>query len=206
MTFVQVFTGKVPFHEFRMVHALTRIIVGHRPPRPSGDREIRQGLWAAVKACWRHNPLSRPTADKVLEFLDLFLEDPDVLPNFPPTLTTLRVLQLILPRPPRTNLLRPSRHFKFSHSLLATMTLIMEIPLPILRLFPMTRLLLRPIIIQGELINGLRVDRLPVFYCSRAPLLDIPARRVVRVFVCFSVWATVASQTTCWGSCPHTIM
>lgn len=81
----EIYTGKVPFHEFRMVQALSRIINGHRPSRPSGDREMRQGLWAMVKACWRHNPLTRPSAQKILDFLDDFLQDPKLLPNFPPT-------------------------------------------------------------------------------------------------------------------------
>ena len=69
-----------------MVQALTRIITGHRPTRPSGDHEMRQGLWATVKACWRHTPSTRPSAYKVLEFLGLYLQDPKILPNFPPSI------------------------------------------------------------------------------------------------------------------------
>ena len=69
-----------------MAQAFHKILAGHRPPRPSDPNGMRQGLWACVKACWRHNPATRPTAQKLFEFMSQFLSNPSILPAFPPTL------------------------------------------------------------------------------------------------------------------------
>lgn len=78
-----------------MGHALTKILAGQRPPRPSGDHEMRQGLWATVKACWRHNPSTRPNAQKVRTFLEEFVSNPRILPTFPPTVDDVESLKSV---------------------------------------------------------------------------------------------------------------
>ena len=65
-----------------MVHALNTVLQGKRPGRPSGERTMRHGLWCCVKACWQHQPSSRPKVDTIVEFLKRYRSDPSNFPEF----------------------------------------------------------------------------------------------------------------------------
>ena len=65
-----------------MAHALTTILQGKRPSRPTGNRTMRLGLWCCVKACWMHQPSTRPSAQMISRFLKNYKSDPSTFPEF----------------------------------------------------------------------------------------------------------------------------
>ncbi|THU88187.1 kinase-like protein [Dendrothele bispora CBS 962.96] len=55
----EVFTGLVPFHEFKEVAVINHLSKGHRPSRPANSR-LNDNMWAIMQECWRQEPDSRP--------------------------------------------------------------------------------------------------------------------------------------------------
>ena len=70
MVIYEVLTGSDPFHDynFEMIQLLTLISNGARPREPSNAEEIGfgSGTRELVKECWRDEPTSRPTIERVL--------------------------------------------------------------------------------------------------------------------------------------------
>ncbi|EIN14230.1 WD40 repeat-like protein [Punctularia strigosozonata HHB-11173 SS5] len=78
-TFVEAYSGKVPFHNIPFAPAVMfEVVAGRRPPRPcvrNGDaNDMSQEMWDIVERCFRARPESRPTADKVADALRNMVE------------------------------------------------------------------------------------------------------------------------------------
>jgi serine/threonine protein kinase len=78
MTFLEVFTGKSPYHYRRNdTVVIMAIIRGERPVKPSAEEIGRSGkgisddLWALLQLCWSASPKKRPTARGVELYLTL---------------------------------------------------------------------------------------------------------------------------------------
>ncbi|KAG1884258.1 kinase-like domain-containing protein [Suillus subluteus] len=66
---LQVFTGKVPYSEFRSDHQVTvQILRGRKPARPVTP-PIADVLWDFMQECWLDEPEHRPSAKEVLIFI-----------------------------------------------------------------------------------------------------------------------------------------
>ncbi|KAG1808947.1 kinase-like domain-containing protein [Suillus subaureus] len=66
---LQVFTGKVPYSEFRSDHQVTmQILRGRKPARPVTP-PIADALWDFMQKCWLDEPEHRPSAKEVLIFI-----------------------------------------------------------------------------------------------------------------------------------------
>ncbi|KAH7320491.1 kinase-like domain-containing protein [Rhizoctonia solani] len=65
MTYLEVITGSVPYHEVSDYAVIWKIIGKVHPTRPhcipTGNKRDDQ-IWLLLKACWMHNPEKRPTA------------------------------------------------------------------------------------------------------------------------------------------------
>ncbi|KAG1803251.1 kinase-like domain-containing protein [Suillus subaureus] len=73
---LQVFTGKVPYFEFRSDHQVTvQILRGRKPARPVTP-PIADVLWDFMQKCWVDEPKHRPSANDVLIFVQGQLKVP----------------------------------------------------------------------------------------------------------------------------------
>jgi hypothetical protein len=68
ISYLQVFTGAIPFSEKKPTAAMFDIISGARPPRPTHPTFTAE-LWTLMQNCWNHDPRLRPTASEVLSVL-----------------------------------------------------------------------------------------------------------------------------------------
>ncbi|KAG2041339.1 kinase-like domain-containing protein [Suillus americanus] len=74
---LQVFTGKVPYSEFRSDHQVTvQILRGRKPARPVTP-PIADVLWDFMQKCWLDEPEHRPSAKEVLTFIQEQLKLPE---------------------------------------------------------------------------------------------------------------------------------
>ncbi|KAG1853467.1 kinase-like domain-containing protein [Suillus subalutaceus] len=74
---LQVFTGKVPYSEFRSDHQVTvQILRGRKPARPVTP-PIADALWDFMQKCWLDEPEHRPSAKEVLIFIQEQLKLPE---------------------------------------------------------------------------------------------------------------------------------
>ncbi|KAG1872879.1 kinase-like domain-containing protein [Suillus tomentosus] len=72
---LQVFTGKVPYSEFRSDHQVTvQILRGRKPARPMTPF-IADALWDFMQKCWLDKLEQRPSANEVLTFIQGQLEE-----------------------------------------------------------------------------------------------------------------------------------
>ena len=72
-TFLQVFTGKLPFPENKTWGAMMKkIIDGGRPQRPSGGKELglSDELWELVRSSLAHEVEKRPSVPAFVDFLE----------------------------------------------------------------------------------------------------------------------------------------
>ena len=69
------FSGKLPFENLEMHELLPRVQGGERPSLPTDDLSRRRGLNPEmediIRDCWTQEPTKRPSADKVVERLQL---------------------------------------------------------------------------------------------------------------------------------------
>ena len=69
------FSGKVPFENLEIHELLPRVQGGERPSLPTDDLSRRRGLNLGMENiiwnCWTQEPTKRPSADKVVERLQL---------------------------------------------------------------------------------------------------------------------------------------
>ncbi|KAF9645728.1 kinase-like protein [Thelephora ganbajun] len=68
MVMVEVFTGAAPFSDRPALKALSAIMQGERPTRPTHPT-FTENLGTLMQRCWDHDPHLRPTASEVLEVL-----------------------------------------------------------------------------------------------------------------------------------------
>lgn len=68
MVMLEVFTGEVPFHDKSPYDAMTAILNGKRPPRPTHS-SCTDYLWNLIQRCWDQDPLLRPEISEVLRIL-----------------------------------------------------------------------------------------------------------------------------------------
>lgn len=71
---VQLYIGKNPWP---WTDPVARLVTrGQRPPRPKFHDacDIDDSLWEVVQACWAHDPLGRPTAKRLVEWLNEVLQ------------------------------------------------------------------------------------------------------------------------------------
>jgi hypothetical protein len=77
---VQMFSGKLPFQGVELNELALLLQTGERPSLPADDLSRRRGLSAEmedlIQDCWMQDPTKRPSADTVVERLEL-------LPNRP---------------------------------------------------------------------------------------------------------------------------
>jgi Protein tyrosine and serine/threonine kinase len=77
---VQMFSGKLPFEGVELNELELHLQTGERPSLPADDLSRRRGLSAEmedlIQDCWTQDPTKRPSADTVVERLQL-------LPNRP---------------------------------------------------------------------------------------------------------------------------
>ncbi|KAG1798754.1 kinase-like domain-containing protein [Suillus variegatus] len=72
---LQVFTGKVPYSEFRSDHQVTvQILRGRKPARPVTPF-IADAIWDFMQKCWLDKLDQRPSANEVLTFIQGQLEE-----------------------------------------------------------------------------------------------------------------------------------
>ena len=68
--YLQIFSGRVPFHDRQDVAAIITVITtNERPHRPT-HKELSDRLWEMIERCWRKDPLQRPTIREAVEFLE----------------------------------------------------------------------------------------------------------------------------------------
>lgn len=74
----QVFTGKLPFFEYRSEAAvMMKVMQGTRPTRPAAlegqdtTRSITEDIWGLMNDCWERDPASRPTIIQALSRVDV---------------------------------------------------------------------------------------------------------------------------------------
>ena len=60
----KVFTGAAPFSDKSSHTALSAIMSGKRPPRPSSPT-LTKKLWALIQQCWDQDPRLRPDAPRI---------------------------------------------------------------------------------------------------------------------------------------------
>jgi hypothetical protein len=69
------FSGKFPFENLEIHELLPRVQGGERPSLPTDDLSRRRGLnpemEGIIRDCWTQEPTKRPSADKVVERLQL---------------------------------------------------------------------------------------------------------------------------------------
>lgn len=69
LTFEQVFTGHVPFHDIHNDMAVSlKIIRGERPSRPD-VADLDNNMWNSIEDCWKADPKERPTAAQIVQRL-----------------------------------------------------------------------------------------------------------------------------------------
>jgi hypothetical protein len=73
------FSGKVPFENLEIHELLPRVQGGERPSLPTDDLSRRRGLNPEmediIRDCWTQEPMKRPSADQVVERLQLLQLD-----------------------------------------------------------------------------------------------------------------------------------
>ncbi|CUA77706.1 hypothetical protein RSOLAG22IIIB_12777 [Rhizoctonia solani] len=74
MTFLEIFTGKVPYPECQgdagVIMAIMKGILPTRPMDRLGNDERNNKMWELMVSCWHRDPAARPTAAEVLESLN----------------------------------------------------------------------------------------------------------------------------------------
>lgn len=68
MVMLEVFTGEVPFYDKSPYDAMTAILNGKRPPRPTHS-SCTDYLWNLIERCWDQDPVLRPEISEVLRIL-----------------------------------------------------------------------------------------------------------------------------------------
>lgn len=69
---VQVFTGQIPYYQFRSDYTvIAKVIQGVKPSLPENKMtpEFTEHMWKIMQDCWVDTPSDRPTLDQVLERL-----------------------------------------------------------------------------------------------------------------------------------------
>ena len=64
----QVFTGAIPFSGYTDARAISAILQGNSPPRPTHPT-LTEKLWTLMQNCWHKNPHSRPEISEALQVL-----------------------------------------------------------------------------------------------------------------------------------------
>lgn len=80
--FLQLFTGQLPFSEYRMSESvIKKIIDGDRPSRPSGGEELglSDELWGIIQSSWARQAKKRVPVFKFIDFLKRATPDLAVL-------------------------------------------------------------------------------------------------------------------------------
>ena len=65
---IQVFSGKVPFHEVAYLAVTAAILNGKRPSRPNHP-SFHDALWNLTQKCWNDSAKNRPEMNNVTEEL-----------------------------------------------------------------------------------------------------------------------------------------
>ena len=70
------FSGKIPFEDLEIHELLPQVQGGERPCLPTDDLSRRRGLTPEmedlIRDCWTQEPTKRPSADQVVERIQLF--------------------------------------------------------------------------------------------------------------------------------------
>ena len=65
---IQAFTGAIPLNSESLAMAVSTIMQGRRPPRPTHPT-FTENLWTLMQRCWDHDPRSRPEVSEVSRVL-----------------------------------------------------------------------------------------------------------------------------------------
>ncbi|KAF8184578.1 kinase-like domain-containing protein [Mycena galopus ATCC 62051] len=71
---LELYTGRPPFYSGGTIAAILKVMEGRRPNRPSTEPFMSDALWAFVNECWAQDPNMRPTAEVVVQRMELLLE------------------------------------------------------------------------------------------------------------------------------------
>ena len=72
MTILEILSGRLPFHYYKDITVMQKILDGDRPERPTGPERVwfTDDLWEMLGLCWSPRPNDRPAIEVVLERLD----------------------------------------------------------------------------------------------------------------------------------------
>ena len=69
MVVYETISGKKPYHETPDAAVFLKVVEGERPHRCDG---FLDGLWRIVEQCWTPQPNGRPSAEDVLQYLEVW--------------------------------------------------------------------------------------------------------------------------------------
>ena len=72
MTILEVLSGQPPFHYYKNLTVMQKVLEGERPTRPGGAEGgwFTDDLWRMLELCWSPQSENRPTIEAVLECLE----------------------------------------------------------------------------------------------------------------------------------------
>ncbi|KAI6044492.1 kinase-like domain-containing protein [Pisolithus marmoratus] len=68
MTILELFTRKIPFHQYKPTVVMRKILQGEKPDCPTDEEtysRLTDEWWAICLNCWGYKPVSRPTIEDV---------------------------------------------------------------------------------------------------------------------------------------------
>lgn len=65
MVILEIFTGRVPFHDCIATTVIVDVSSGLRPQRPM-DPNLTDDLWDLTEECWAHDPQGRPRIPEII--------------------------------------------------------------------------------------------------------------------------------------------
>jgi hypothetical protein len=67
----QIFTGEIPFREYRNQKVVPMVIEGRRPKRPANSQGVglSDEIWDMMQTCWDREPSNRPQIGDIVKLL-----------------------------------------------------------------------------------------------------------------------------------------
>ena len=99
---VEVFTGKIPFHEQKNEAVVLQISRGGRPVMPANAQTVglTGEMWKVLESCWQRDPKTRPTMEDVVRRWETFVEHEDNNDIITKCVQTIRVVRVFFSQLP----------------------------------------------------------------------------------------------------------